>query len=106
MNANHSRVFPIKLTLAAALLSPVAWSNAQESVDAFPVFESYIKVTGQAAAISGNGAAYQTRARQPENGGAGIEDLHYSRDTKETSFVLDGRALAGVEDYLARVSMS
>ncbi len=106
MNANHCRVFPVKLTLAAALLAPVAWSSAEDSADAFPIFESYIKVTGQAAAISGNGAAYQTRARQPENGGAGIEDLHYSKDTKETSLVLDGRALSGVEDYLARVSLT
>ncbi len=106
MPANHSRVLCTSTLLAAAGLALVAPGRAADA-DAFPVFESYIKVTGQAPFISGNGAAYQTRARQSDAGGGGIEDLHIARDlNKTTSVVVDGRALAGVEDYLGRINLS
>ncbi|MBI4624351.1 MAG: hypothetical protein HY736_14190 [Verrucomicrobia bacterium] len=75
--------------------------------DAFPNYESYIKITGQAASISGDGAAFQNRVRQPENGGGGIEDLHVSRDvSKTTTVTIDGRALTGAENYLARINVT
>ena len=75
--------------------------------DAFPNFESYIKVSGQAASISGNEAAFQKRTAQPSSGGAGIEDLHIAKDlTKDTTLVLDGRALTGAEDYLGRFNVA
>ncbi|SDS43784.1 hypothetical protein [Opitutus sp. GAS368] len=75
--------------------------------DAFPDFESYIKISGQAASITGNEAAFQTRTKQDANGGAGIEDLHFAKDvTKTTTLTLDGRALTGAEDYLGRVNLT
>ncbi|MDB6165409.1 MAG: hypothetical protein JWQ83_549 [Lacunisphaera sp.] len=79
----------------------------QLTSDAFPNFESYIKISGQAASISGNEAAFQNRTRQDANGGAGIEDLHFTKDVNKTTTVtLDGRALTGAEDYLGRVNLS
>ena len=71
--------------------------------DAFPEFDSYIKVTGQAASVTGDGAAYARRFQSPENGAYGIEALHYNKDTGKTTTVqLDGRALSGAEDYLGK----
>jgi hypothetical protein len=84
---------------AAAAARPEASPNE----DAFPTYESYIKISGQAAAISGDGTAFQNRVRQPENGGGGIEDLHVSRIvSRRTTVTIDGRALVGAENYLAR----
>ena len=75
-----------------ALSSPLF--AATDKSDAFPTFDSYIKISGQAASIKGDGAAYQSRYRQDENVGAGIEDFHYNRDlSKESTMTLDGRAL-------------
>ncbi len=69
--------------------------------DAFPNFDSYIKISGQAASISGNEAAFQKRNALPSGGGIGIEDLHFSKDLSKTvTTVVDGRALTGSEDYL------
>lgn len=77
------------------------------ATDALPLFESYIKVTGQAASISGDKAAFANRAKQTANGGAGIEDLHISKDvSKTTTATIDGRALTGAEDYLGRYNLT
>lgn len=84
----------ITLALASVNLS------AADNSDAFPAFESYIKVSGQAAEISGSKPSYQYRSKLPRSG-AGIEELHIAKELdKKTSYVLDGRALAGAEDYL------
>jgi hypothetical protein len=73
--------------------------------DAFPNFDSYIKVSGQGASITGDGAAFQNRTKLPQDGGVGIEDLHYSKDTsKDVTLTIDGHALTGSEDYLGQVS--
>ena len=108
MHAKNSPLFRAGLLAGAALaLTTTRAAAVDANADAFPTFESYIKITGQAASVTGNGAAYQTRTRQPENGGAGIEDLHYTRDlSKVTSLQFDGRALAGVEDYLMQLKLS
>ncbi|MFI5335739.1 MAG: hypothetical protein ACHQ5A_03090 [Opitutales bacterium] len=72
--------------------------------DAFPNFDSYVKVTGQAAAITGDGAAFQSRARQSQDGAYGIEDFYYTRDmSQDTNLTMTGHALTGVDDYLAQV---
>src|SRR4051812_26539970 len=64
--------------------------------DAFPNYDSYIKVSGQAAAISGSDTAFQSRTRQPSDGGAGIEEMHIAKDlSKTTTMVIDGKAMAG-----------
>lgn len=103
------------LAAAALALSPLPASGsavaarpgAGSNDDAFPKYESYIKITGQAAAISGDGAAFQNRVRQPENGGGGIEDLHLTREvSKSTTVTIDGRALTGAENYLAQVNVT
>lgn len=75
--------------------------------DAFPNYESYIKVSGQAASITGNEAAFQNRTGRPSDGGVGIEDLHLSKDlNKTTTLVIDGKALTGSEDYLAQFKVT
>jgi len=82
-------------------------SGAAAATDAFPTFESYIKVSGQAASISGNEAAFQKRTQKNSDGSAGIEDLHLLRDiSKTTTLVIDGRALEGAEDYLLRFNLT
>ncbi len=107
---SHSLFRGAGLLAGAALVCGGLAARAADqaaSGDAFPTFESYIKLTGQAAAISGNEAAFQTRAKQPKNGGAGIEDLHYARDLKDgVSVQFDGRALAGTEDYLGQLKLA
>ncbi|HEX7631096.1 MAG TPA: hypothetical protein VF388_03110 [Lacunisphaera sp.] len=95
------------LTGALLVLAGGTVRSEDKLADAFPNFESYIKISGQAASISGNEAAFQNRTRQDANGGAGIEDLHLSKDvSKTTSLVIDGRALTGAEDYLGRINLS
>ncbi len=75
--------------------------------DAFPNFDSYIKISGQAATISGNEAAFQKRNSLPSNSGVGIEDMHFSKDLSKTvTTVVDGRALTGSEDYLLSLNIS
>jgi hypothetical protein len=96
------------LTSALLILAGVTARAADKPTsDDFPNFDSYIKISGQAASISGNEAAFQSRTTQPNNGGAGIEDLHFAKDvSKTTSIVIDGRALTGAEDYLGRFNVS
>jgi len=85
---------------AALAFGPLA--GAAEA-DALPKFESYIKVSGQAASISGSDSSYQKRARGHVDGAVGLEDLHIYKDlSKTTSLTIDGRALAGPEDYLGQ----
>lgn len=80
---------------------------APPPTDAFPSFDSYIKISGQAASITGDEAAFQKRLQQPQNGGAGIEDLHYTKDfDKDKTVTFDGRALSGSEDYLAKFNLT
>ena len=79
---------------------------AADKTDALPVFDSYIKVSGQAASIKGDGAAYEARNRTGDQLGAGIEEAHYSKDlSKDTSLTLDGRALSGSDDYLINLKL-
>jgi hypothetical protein len=107
---NHLPLRSACLLASAALVFGGAATRAADkaaSGDAFPTFESYIKITGQAASISGDEAAFQTRTRQPKSGGAGIEDMHYARDLKDgVSVQFDGRALAGSEDYLGQFKLA
>src|SRR3954470_24422954 len=92
---------------ALALGIPASGMGAPAATDAFPTSESYIKISGQAASISGDEAAFNKRTQQPANGGAGIEDLHVNKDlSKTTALELDGRALTGSEDYLVRLNVA
>ena len=104
MNAKISSLLrSVSVVAGAALIlaSPAARGAAAAATDAMPVFESYIKISGQAADISGNKAAYENRTKQSRDG-AGIEEFYYTKDiSKTTNVVIEGRALAGSEDYLA-----
>ncbi len=92
---------------AMLLLAGGHAAGAPVPTDAFPTYESYIKLSGQTPWVSGNKAAFEKRTRTPADGSAGIEDLHIAKDiTKNTTVVVDGRALAGSEDYLLRVNLS
>ncbi len=94
---------------AAALALPgfrAAADDAPSQADAFPSYESYIKISGQAPWISGDDAAFANRTGTPSSGSAGIEDLYYTKDLSDsTTLTINGRALAGVDDYLASFTL-
>jgi hypothetical protein len=89
---------------SAILAAPTlrAGSDTSGQADAFPDFESYIKISGQTPWITGDTAAFATRNSMPSSGAAGIEDLLYTRDLNDTTtLTINGHALAGSDDYLA-----
>ena len=91
LGARRLAALALSLSLTGSLLRA-----APKDADAFPTFDSYIKVSGQAADVTGNGAAYAERAHSPEAGSYGIEDMHYYKDVDETtSLTFDGRAMFG-----------
>jgi len=94
--------------LALALSSVSLRADAtSKQADAFPTFDSYIKISGKAPSVSGNPAAYAERFRSPDNGSYGIEALHLSKEVnKDTTMEVDGKALIGAEDYLAKVKFT
>ena len=82
---------------------------AKQSVttDAFPRFESFIKISGQAPSVTGSDSAYARRFQLPTSGAYGIEAMHIAKDLNpETSMEFDGRALTGAEDYLAALKFT
>ncbi len=88
----------VALGLAVA---PTRGADKQLPTDAFPLFESYIKISGRAPSVSGQDSSFARRLQLPANGTYGIEAMHFAKDTsKDTSVTFDGRALAGSEDYL------
>lgn len=117
MNTNLSQLIRRTHLLAGAAVSLAGVSlfaadaaspgKPNPNSDAFTTFDSYIKFSGKSAAITGNEAAFQQRLRQPQNGGAGLEDLHLSKDlTTDINLTLDGRALVGAEDYLGQFRLT
>jgi len=93
--------------LAGLMIALVGAQGATLPGDAFPTFDSYIKISGQAPSITGDAAAFQRRLQQSESGGAGIEELHYTKDfDKNKTITFDGRALTGSEDYLAKLNFT
>ena len=110
MKANLSTFFCSTGILTGTLLvlagAPARGADKAQA-DAFPNFESYIKVSGQAADITGNKAAFQNRTARPSDGGVGLEDLHITKDLSKTStLVIDGKALTGSEDYLGSFNLT
>ena len=97
------------LGLGAALSLPVSLSvaaDAPTNADAFPSYESYIKVTGQTAWISGDDASYAARQSTPTWGSFGIEDFNFSKDLSDaTTLTVNGHALDGTDDYLATLKI-
>lgn len=94
------------LTLALCGVHSLADPTAKQA-DAFPVFDSYIKITGKNPSVTGNPASFARRFQTPANGAYGLEALHYSKDLdKETAIEIDGRALSGAEDYLGQIKLT
>ncbi len=110
MKANFYLLFRSAGMLSSVALLLVALPNrvsAQKQTDAFPTYDSYIKITGQAADITGDKTAFERRTQQPKDGGVGIEDLHLSKDlSKTTTLTVDGKAMTGSEDYLAQINVT
>ena len=112
----HSTFFTLRRLaglsfVGAALAFPAFRSSAADpsvDADAFPTFESYLKVSGQAPFITGDSAAFAQRSGIPNSTGAfGIEDLYFSKDLNDTtSMKVDGHALDGSDDYLASFNLS
>jgi hypothetical protein len=107
-NFNLLRGASVIACLALALGSVGAKADtAAKPLDEFPAFDSYIKISGQAASITGNEAAFQKRLALPKDGGAGIEALHLNRDLgNDTTMVIDGHALFNTEDYLGKLNLT
>ena len=94
------------LALALSCL-PAHGADKATSTDAFPNFDSYIKISGQAASVTGDAAAFARRLQRPSNGAYGVEALHVNKEVdKETSMEFDGRALTGSEDYLGQLKLT
>lgn len=106
----HAKVsFPFRsvstVVGAALVLACGTLCRAQKpGEDAFPRFESYIKVTGQVPSVTGSDSSYARRFQTPADGAYGIEALHYAKELNDdTSMEFEGRALLGSEDYLAKM---
>ncbi len=79
-------------------------ARAATPSDAFPVFDSYIKITGKTADVKGNGSSFARRFQFPENGSWGIEQLVVNKEVGEGATLnVEGKALVGAENYLGAV---
>ncbi len=99
------------LCASAALTVPVtrlAAAAAPAEADAFPSYESYIKISGESPFITGDGAAFAARSGVPSKTGTyGIEDLFVTKDlAKDINLKMNGHAMDGSEDYLGSVVIS
>jgi hypothetical protein len=106
MNANLFNL-PRSVGLLAGAMLLVTSVRAAEA-DAFPTFDNnYIKVSAQGATPQGSKAAYQARTQSAKSGAAGIEEFSYGYDlNKGTNLQIDGKALAGSEDYLGQFKIT
>jgi hypothetical protein len=97
----------ISACVVLSFAAPPPALAAPAPADAFPNYESYIKISGQAPWITGDSAAFANRAGTPATGSGGIEELYFSKDlSKDTTLVVNGRALGGSNDYLASFNLS
>jgi hypothetical protein len=97
----------IALGAAFAIPAPrAAAADSSDQADAFPSYESYIKISGQSAWINGDDAAFAAHSNTPAAGSYGIEDLLFTKDISNASTItVKGRALGGAEDYLASIDL-
>ncbi|MFI5358047.1 MAG: hypothetical protein ACHQ4G_12000 [Opitutales bacterium] len=111
----HAKIFSLRrcagLICAGAILTLPRVSSAASDIptqaDAFPNFESYVKLSGQAPFITGDSAAFATRTGTPNTGAGGIEDLFITKDlSKDTTVTINGHALAGTDDFLGSVNFT
>lgn len=92
--------------IATGLLALSGAARAAES-DTMLDFENYVKFAGYAPDLSGSHAAFERRMQTVHQGAAGIEDANYNYDlTKDINLQIDGKAMAGYEDYLAHFKLT
>src|ERR1700691_3937995 len=112
MPTNHSSLrYGASLIFAGAAL---VFSGAQQAAaddstqaDAFPTYESYLKVSGQSPWITGDSAAFATHTGTPSVGSGGIEDFFYTKDiSNDTTVKVAGRAIEGEDNYLASIDLA
>ena len=99
------------LCAGAALALPSLRLNAAPAptdTDAFPSYDSYIKISGESPFITGDGAAFAQRSGVPSTTGTyGIEDFLYTKDlNKDSTVKVNGHAMDGSEDYLGVINLS
>ncbi len=107
MNVKSFSLFRTAGLLAGAcfvLCAARAADTAKAESDALALTdENTIKVSGQVNDFNGNKAASQTAKQVPKTGFGGIESLNYTKElSKVSTLQIDGRALPGMEDYLAQ----
>lgn len=108
----HPHFLPRCLGLVAlagglALAARAQNANLASEVDAFPTFESYVKVSGYAPYIAGDHAAFSQNHGFPAAGAFGIEDMAYDKDvSNDTNVAFTGHAMQGSEDYLAQLDIT
>lgn len=108
MNSQYHRLHRISgLVIAVGIAASAATTYGQTQADAFPSYESYIKISGQAPWMTGDPASFATHTGTPTAGSVGIEDLFYTKDLSDaTTIVVNGHALEGADDYLASVNVT
>jgi hypothetical protein len=85
----------------------VGANAATPAADLFPNYDSYIKLTGQSATVTGNGSSFARRMQFPENGAYGIEALRINKEIDDaTNLTVQGKALVGKEDYLGAFTLT
>jgi hypothetical protein len=105
-NLRHGASVIAGLALALISAGATAAETPKKQLDAFPTFDSYIKVSGKIPSVTGNPAAFAERNHMPESGSYGIEALHFTKDVNsDTTMEIDGKALVGAEDYLASLKL-
>ena len=82
-------------------------ASTTKEADAFPTYDSYIKVSGETPFITGDTAAFRAQNGTNANGTFGIEDLFISKDyANDVTVKVKGHAMDGSEDYLGDVTVS
>jgi len=114
MHANRLSLLRAAGLLAGAMLTlpcvhaadPNPSSTATDT-DAFPVFDNYIKLSGQNAWVSKDKPAFQADTKNANGASGGIEDFRFEKDpTKDISIKTDGHAIGGSENYLAHFNIT
>ncbi|MBC7792145.1 MAG: hypothetical protein H7Z43_00425, partial [Clostridia bacterium] len=93
------RLFLITGLSLASVYRLFAAEEDAEARASGPSIEGVFSVSAGGALIDGNRATYEARFQRPKTGFGGIEKLRYRRETKLTTLALDGRLMAGEEDY-------
>lgn len=93
--------------LALGSTAALADDSSSGGADAFPDYESYIKLSGYMPSINGDSAAFAQRNGAPAAGSYGIEDLYFTKNLNDsTTLDVNGKALTGSEDYLLSLNIS